>query len=480
MSDPSIIIGERYKPENRYANFGASLNRIQLDGFRGITEEISFDYPITAITGMNGSGKSTIGQLALCGYRVPTTSSGKRFYARDFFPSSAADPAPFSNNASAVFHYQTDKSGEDQAVTVRRANTEWSGYKRQPEKKCYYVGFTLYIPKVERRDMSMYSSMKIELGEIKEFLQGASHVSRIFDCIYDDLYFQEISHNKKIGELGVIERYGYKYSENNMGFGEGRVVYLVHLMESAPMQSLFVIEEPETSLHENAQHELAKYFVDVCLRKGHQIVLTTHSSPISEGLPPAARKYVYRDRNGVKIFNGFSSNRIRSALSNGHQGKVIVNVEDNFAASLLMELLRRKEPSLLSAISVVEVGDKKAVANAQKLFAKALIKSLSVRDADVGSNEKEHLYSFPGSMPPEKEVFACHQVTDNVKSEFLVDFAKIIHLTPSINHHEFVKEVAKECKIDAAHIKYCVIKWFLDAKGPDWGSDLVAKIKKVV
>ena len=46
-----------------------------------------------------------------------------------------------------------------------------------------------------------------------------------------------------------------------MGFGEGRVLYIVDKLESAPQQSLFVLEEPETSLHENAQYELAKYLL---------------------------------------------------------------------------------------------------------------------------------------------------------------------------------------------------------------------------
>lgn len=74
-----------------------------------------------------------------------------------------------------------------------------------------------------------------------------------------------------------------------MGFGEGRTLYLVDLLENSPEQSLFVIEEPETSLHEHAQHELAKYLLDVCFRRHHQVILSTHSDQILSALPSASR-----------------------------------------------------------------------------------------------------------------------------------------------------------------------------------------------
>jgi predicted ATPase len=63
MSDIKNRILAKYKLTNRYSNFGPILNRIQINGFRGINAvEVNFEYPVTAISGLNGSGKSTIGQ----------------------------------------------------------------------------------------------------------------------------------------------------------------------------------------------------------------------------------------------------------------------------------------------------------------------------------------------------------------------------------------------------------------------------------
>lgn len=430
----------KFERANRYANFGAVINRLEVSGFRGINGEIDFSSPITAITGFNGAGKSTIGQLCLCAYKVPSTSKlGRRYYVKDFFPFSAADPAPFTIDALAKFSYQTDKINEDQALTVSRGKIEWSGYKRQPERNCFYVGFTLYIPKVERRDMSIYSSSKIQLTEKREFEKGTEYLSRILGSAYQNVHFQGIKHKDRIAELGIASRFGYQYSENNMGFGEGRAVYMAHLLGTSPEQSLFVIEEPETSLHENAQHELIKYFFDVVDRRHHQIIITTHSSTVMGAIPPAGRKFMHRDHSGVKIFDRFSANRVRSALSGGHDGRTIFCVEDDFAATFVTEILRMHDMAAIKSVSFVAAGDTKAVIAAKQLFDKANIKAIAIRDADVGPDEARKIFSLPGNEAPEKEIFSSPEVRQKLLDEFGVDLPSLLAANSGVDHHDIVK-----------------------------------------
>ena len=315
MADPRAALASKFKAPNRFANFGPVIVEADIFGFRGVKASIAFEYPVTALTGFNGSGKSTIGQLMLCGYKkLSTVTAGKRFYVKDFFPLSAADPEPFLSDASLTFRYQTDKVDQPQELTVRRAQTEWSGYKRQPERNTEYVGFTVYIPKVERRDLSIYNAKNLELTDRIEVENATQYVTRILGSNYEDIYFQGISAKTKSSELGIATRFGATYSENNMGFGEGRVVYSVRLLERCPEQSLIVIEEPETSLHENAQYEFVKFLIDVAYRRHHQIIFSTHSSVMMDALPPEGRKLLMRDGDGVKVFDRVSSSRIKTAL----------------------------------------------------------------------------------------------------------------------------------------------------------------------
>lgn len=325
--------------------------------------------------------------------------------------------------------------------------------------------------------MSIYSSKKLTLTKIRPIVSGAvKYVSYILDGAYSDVHFQGIAHGVKIGELGMAERFGSKYSENNMGFGEGRIVYIVDALESAPAQSLFILEEPETSLHEAAQHRFAKYLLSVCVRRGHQVIMTTHSSAMTEALPPEARKLVMRDVDGVKVFDRISASRVRTTLSGGHAGRTVVCVEDNFAASMLREIIRANDPAFLKVIQIIEAGDKDAIVEAKRLFDKAGTKAIAVRDADVGPDEKKKLYSLPGSLPPEKEVFTCPNVIKKISENFGVDFNKIIAQNSNLDHHYFVEKVAKDAEESEDHIQACVIKWFIEAKGLSWHREWAKKI----
>ncbi|MEB5557757.1 AAA family ATPase, partial [Vibrio cholerae] len=304
MTDIVKKLQLKYVEKNRYANFGPCLRKVHIDGFRGINSiDLELDFPITVVSGLNGAGKSTVGQLAICAYKKPSTSvEYKRLYIKDFFPISPADPKPISDGAKVIYFYETDDHRKPQEVTISRANSAWSGYKRQPERHCYYVGFTVYIPKVERRDLSVYGGANLHFTEKRDIdSEVIEKMARIIGHKYDDVTFQGLSHRGKESEVGIASRLGYSYSENNMGFGEGRVLYTVDKLENAPEQSLFILEEPETSLHESAQHEFAKYLLDVCNRRHHQIILSTHSSVIINALPSESRKLILRDENGVDI-----------------------------------------------------------------------------------------------------------------------------------------------------------------------------------
>lgn len=483
MPNPRTELQAKFAIQNRYANFGPALAAIKIQGFRGITDlDVSFHHPITAISGLNGAGKSTVGQLCLGGYKKPSTVHGiKRFYVRDFFPASAADPSPFGPHSSIRYAYNTSDPENPQLLTVARASTEWSGYKRQPERACYYIGFTIYIPKVEQRDLSVYRGAQLTLTgrrQIPDIVRA--HVGRILGQPYDALHFQGISHGNRLGELGIASRFGSQYSENNMGFGEGRTLYLVDLLENSPAQSLFVIEEPETSLHENAQFELGRYLLDVCNRRHHQIILTTHSSALLQCLPAESRLLLLRDTNGVASFPMLSASRARSILSDGNHRELCVLVEDDFARVLLTEMIRRIDRALLRCLSIHEVGDTKAVRNAALFMQRISRPYIAVRDADIGPDATNGIFSFPGTMPPEKEVFLNANVQALISSDFGIDVSTVLAQREETNHHKFAKVLADEASTSSDYLRTLAIKCYLEAIGIDAYQSLVTKIQERV
>ena len=482
MTDVNKKLAAKYRAKNRYQNFGSCLRKVEINGFRGIEGiSLSMDFPGTAISGLNGAGKSTIGQLSICAYRKPTTAQKyKRQYVKDFFPVSVADPSPFRVDANVIFHYETDDAKRTQEVTVSRKQSEWSGYKRQPERHCYYVGFTVYIPKVERRDLSVYGGKDLAFTDTRELEPDViEKVARIIGHKYDHVNFQGVSHKKKESEIGIATRLGYSYSENNMGFGEGRVLYTVDKLETTPTQSLFILEEPETSLHESAQYEFAKYLMDVCSRRHHQIIISTHSTVILNALPAEARKLLIRDKNGVEIRNRISSSHVRSILSAGHVRNLEICVEDTFAKILLTEILRKKKKELLKSLVIHDIGDKDAVREAVYVIRKTGKNAIAVRDADVGEDKQNHLYSFPGNNPPEVQVFNNTEVREYIEGKYEIELDWLLQRDDVKDHHKYAKCIAEEAESSEEVVRSLAIERYIDALDDRFDS-LVSDIESCV
>lgn len=447
-------LSNQWEPKNRYSNFGSVLCKYTVKGFRGITDlTLDLEFPITALSGLNGTGKSTFCQLASCGYQK-SEHSDKRYYVRDFFPVSPADPKPFADDASIIYIYQSSQSSNFQTVTVKRENTRWSGYKRQPKKCVYYVGFTLYLPKVERKDLSIYRRETIQLGSQRNIADCANiWMGKILDRPYESAHFQSYSHKDRQAELGMAKTTSGKYSENHMGCGEARVLYMINLFETAPEKSLFILEEPEVSLHEHAQKKMVDYFLDVIRRRHHQIILSTHSSVILDSLPSEARKFLYRDEDNLKCLPYISPAYARSILSGGSVSALTVCVEDGFAKSLLTEVLRKFQPDLLDYVYIAITGGKNEITKTVKILNEHQRPAIGIRDGDVGQNSQERLWSFEnlpghGGKPPEKVIFSNSHVKEELKKRFGSKVDTFFHLNSELDFHEVPKNLANELKIN--------------------------------
>ena len=365
-------------------------------------------------------------------------------------------------------------------MTVSRVNSAWSGYKRQPGRHCYYIGFTVYIPKVERRDISVYGGASLAFTEKRNLdPEIIKRMARIIGHKYDMVEFQGVSHKDRESEIGIASRLGYSYSENNMGFGEGRILYTVDALETSPEKSLFILEEPETSLHESAQYEFAKYLLDVCNRRHHQVILSTHSSVILNALPSESRKLLIRDSTGVEIRDRISSNQVRSILSSGHVRALDICVEDVFAKVLLSEVIRSKRRDLLKTVAIHDIGCKKAVREAVYVLNKTGKKAIAVRDADVGQNPSENLYSFPGNKPPEVEVFGHDAVSEMIKNKYGVDIDWILQRDDVKDHHKIAACISKEAEVEEEVVRTVAIERYIQEISNQFDS-LISVIERAI
>lgn len=488
----------KFRNVHRHKHFGECVNSLKIEGYRGLNCTINFEYPVTAITGLNGTGKTTVGQLLLCGYRKFAGFSDKRHYIFEFFPQSILDKNPFENNARAVYNYQQENEKRDKSVTVYRKEAEkrWGGYRQQPERESIIIGPAIYLPKYERSDVTIYEARYLEIVRRIEISNGRMWATRILHENYEDVFSQHVR-GRKIGiEVSMAKQNGIDYSENNMGLGEGRIIRIIKILEACPEKSLVVLDEPDIGLHSAAQREFAKYLVCLSYRRGHQIIFSTHSTEMVEELPQEGRIMLEKKNGEVIPRYKVSSVHIRNALSLGQDGFFIIFVEDRFAKKFLEEIILRYKADMLNRVKIRIVNGAEAVSVNVNILMEQDIPVTGILDGDrrdceeskrreneMKSNKDEKelvLPTFPGPpLPPERVVFEDETVKDMILREFEFNFNMYLNSYDIMDHHEYSYRIHQKTQVSIEKIEFECIKEFVKSQSENWADELIGHLKDV-
>jgi predicted ATP-dependent endonuclease of OLD family len=80
--------------------------RMHVQGFRCHENTlIEVKSPITAFCGLNGTGKSTLLQLAAAAYQSPDLEEFKHYYIKNFMVVGTLDPSPFIDAAVVEYRF---------------------------------------------------------------------------------------------------------------------------------------------------------------------------------------------------------------------------------------------------------------------------------------------------------------------------------------------------------------------------------------
>lgn len=445
MADPRHQLQATFEPSKRHAHYGDALLKLHIKGFRNHSDTVlRIDSPITALCGVNGSGKSTVLQLAAAGYQG---TDSQRYYVSSFILAGNLDSKPFREDASVEFTYAeppgSGGSYPERKLTVSRSGSSWAGYDRQPTRPVIYLGSGFYLPHAERD-----SSFKALFGDSDFLLRGKkpldarilARVSRILLCSYDQAHqnaMRKKYSRRQTDLLSARRQGGTEYSEANMGTGEARLYALVGFIESAPEKSLVLIEEPETALHPCAQFELGKYLVEAARERRLQILITTHSEYVLLALPQKSRVYLKRDGAGVVPINGIGVRQAVSMMDGLAIPAIYVLVEDDVAEALVAELLRKHDADFLKTARIVIGGDKDQIRQMMGVFEDQMIPICAVRDADCGGDKDKKVFKLFGAQPPEKEIFASPTFRKQFADRHGVDWGAVDEVNRGRDHHDW-------------------------------------------
>lgn len=394
----------------RKHNYGKYLLKVCIERIRGfIGEDIAFDFPVTALIGPNGSGKSAVLGAAGCAYKPIKPST--------FFPKSAVGDESMSG--WRVEYELIDKTLNQKQTVRRTSNFRQAKWIRGDvtSRDVLFFGIERTVPAGEKTKYkalmrSTYvhtppmEPLEYNIAQQVEHILGKSVADyRVTKYGADDSFL--------IGKSGTN-----KFSEFHFGAGESSIIRMVTRIESAPENSLILIEEIENGLHPVAARRMVEYLIDVAHRKSIQTIFTTHSDYALFSLPNEA---IWACIDGRTRQGKLSVEALR-AVSGRVDKKLAIFVEDEFAKAWVDAILRE---SLATSYDQVEVhavhGDGNAVTTHRGHISNPAIKFKSLCVIDGDSEQKEDIDAgiirLPGSQP---ELTVFEDVKSRLDSELVL------------------------------------------------------------
>ncbi len=370
------------------------LNSMSVDGdpgLRGIKHmQIHCEYPLTAICGCNGSGKSTMlalaalafhspsGHLAPNAIRVPSVDESYTYYTfRDFFYKGPTDPDITGVNISWTYY----KNGIETDLRIRKRSDKWMHYERRPRRPVYYLDMSRALPAIEQR------ALRNHFGASKRVIKNAGldpkylgYLDRIMGRKYreaTDLMVQK----------HVLRSADYQgtYSGFSMGAGEDIIIGLLLILQDCPDGSLIVIEEIELGLHPQALRALAGALQEIILDKKLQILVSTHSREFLDSIPRQARVLLQRGGTAHTVIQGPTTRFAMTDMRGIAESELNIYCEDEFAKALIEEALPGET---LKRVMVIPVGAKSELCRQAKYHENSghKAKQLLVWDGDVSDD----------------------------------------------------------------------------------------------
>ncbi|MGZ8874789.1 MAG: AAA family ATPase [Halobacteriota archaeon] len=339
-SDINFLL-EKVKKRN-YRKF---LIGLRMHSVRSFTNQyIEFKFPITAVIGTNGGGKSTILGSAALAY--------KSVKPGDFFPKSN-----ISDNSMANWKIEYDlidrsNNKEEFQTNARFVSARWRREKA-PEREVIVIPIQRTVPANEIAKFKKFigTTQLLDIDTIDIDTSVIRIVSRILSkdvSGYKRIFLKNDS-SKSI--LTGIKRHN-DYSQFHFGAGEASIIEMVTKLEGAQEEALVLIEEIENGLHPLATEKMVEYLFDVAKRKKCQVIFMTHSENAISKLPSEG---IWACIDG-RAYNGKLSIESLRALTGSVEKNKVIFVEDEFAKDFCEELLRQYASEVMEQIEVHKAG----------------------------------------------------------------------------------------------------------------------------
>lgn len=427
------------------------LNWLEINKMRGWSgQRITFDFPIVAVIGENGSGKSTVLQAAACAYQ--DQGGGRTFYPTEFFPDTAWD-----DFQGVTINYGYSEGQQNFDGDLRKPSSRWLGQPDRPKRVVKYDDLNRIQPVGARVGYARIAkSVHTERSARSFDEEKLQRLSFVMGQEYDSARMA-LSSIDASREVPVLVESQIQYSGYHQGSGQITVSELLNL--ELPKYGLILIDEIESSLHPRAQRRLIRDLAEQCRIQECQIILTTHSPYVIDELPLEARLCILKTRSedgksAKQIVSGISPEFAMTKMDDDMHPECDVYVEDEAAKTLMEEILARYGGDVVHRSAVVPYGGVNVGLALGTMVASRRFSRPTCVFVDGDSEPGPGCHVLPGGDAPEQVIFRGLKaknfsnlwVTLN-RDDSAVRDACTNAMT--LDHHEWVRYAANSMRYSA-------------------------------
>lgn len=424
------------------------LNWFEIKNIRGwASQRFELRFPIMAVIGENGVGKSTVLQCAASVYSSLKSPEKKKVrFASDFFPDTTWD-----HIRDAEIKYSLREGPNLHERAIKKPTDRWRGNPERRQRSVVYIDLSRIQPVSARVGYSRLAKPNLEEVLSEKFEnRKLERFKRIMNRDYEVTRMSTIKLNAT-RPVPVIKQRGTEFSGFHQGAGETTVAELIKT-DFQP-NSLILIDEIESSLHPRAQRRLIKDLAEKCRELELQVILTTHSPYVLDELPLEARACILETSGNRQIIYGVSPQFAMSKMDDIPQPECDLYVEDSRAERMLIEILIAYGPQLIHRCRTITYG----AASVGQSLGQMVVKNRWPRPSRVFLDGDQGVapgcINLPGKEAPERVVFdslrskdwlKLHERTGRPASEVIDACTQAM---VSGDHHEWIKYAATKLLI---------------------------------